>query len=382
MNINVSSKDNVSQQYKNLVLSVGLRNLVANQYTRIADQSETTIDHILTNLPNVSDAGVVQWEIADHLSMFVKAKLPTTKRSHSQQSKIDAPCYKQFFNESKQEIFCNTFATNLTSADICFSFDTNSNGPNVALEKLTKVIQDTYHEVFPLRKLSKRKIKKQKKPWMNYRILDMIKTKHQLFKKYLKNKTAENLNNFKTKRNKIKREIEKAKKQHYYTLFKNCKNDPKKIWKEINTLTKRKQKPKSTLPKFIKVDNEGNMSTNPKFIINKLNKHFVCKGPKLAAKLPRSNKNCLKYLKKRVQSCMEFKVVNIDDLVKLICNLEVGKSPGHDGISVTIIKWCLPYILAPLVAIFNAFLKLGTYPKIYKLAKVTALFKRRNRLGS
>ena len=58
-----------------------------------------------------------------------------------------------------------------------------------------------------------------------------------------------------------------------------------------------------------------------------------------------------------------------------LCNLEVGKSPGHDGISVTIIKWCLPYILAPLVAIFNAFLKLGTYPKIYKLAKVTALFK-------
>ena len=57
------------------------------------------------------------------------------------------------------------------------------------------------------------------------------------------------------------------------------------------------------------------------------------------------------------------------------CNLEVGKSPGHDGISVTIIKWCLPYILAPLVAIFNAFLKQGNYPKIYKLAKVTALFK-------
>ena len=203
----------------------------------------------------------------------------------------------------------------------------------------------------------------------------MIKTKHQLFKKYLKNITPENLNVYKTKRNKIKREIEKAKKQHYYTLFKNCKNDPKKVWKEINKLSNKRQKTKSTLPKYIKVDNEGNMSTSPKFIINKLNKHFVGKGPKLAAKLPTPSKNCLKYLKKRVQYCMKFKIINENDLIKLIYKLEVGKSPGHDGISVTIIKWCLPYILAPLIAIFNAFMGQGSYPKIFKLAKVTALFK-------
>ena len=376
MNINVSSQDAVSQQYKNMILSVGLRNLVANQYTRIANDSETTIDHILTNLPNdnISDAGVIQWEVADHLSIFVKAKFPT-KHSHGRRLKSDTPIFKRFFHESKKELFCNTFSTNLTNADICFSFNTSSNDPNIALERLTEVIQNSYNEVFPLKKLSKRKMKKQKKPWMNYIILDMIKTKHQLFKKYLKNKTQGNLDAYKAKRNKIKREIEKAKKQHYYTLFKNCKNDPKKVWKEINLLSKKGLKPKSTLPKFIKVDDEGNMTTNPKFVINRLNKHFVSKGPKLAAKLPLSRNNCLKYLKKRVKSCMKFKIINENDLIKLICEQEVGKSPGHDGISMTIIKWCLPYIVAALVSIFNAFMNQGSYPKIFKLAKVTALFK-------
>ena len=126
----------------------------------------------------------------------------------------------------------------------------------------------------------------------------MIKRKHKLFKKYLKNKTVANLDAYKAKRNKIKREIEKAKKQHNYTIFRNCKNDPKKIWKEINILSKKSPKPKSALPQSIKIDDAGNMSTNPKFIINKLNKHFVCKGPKLAAKLPASSKTCLRYLKK------------------------------------------------------------------------------------
>ena len=117
------------------------------------------------------------------------------------------------------------------------------------------------------------------------------------------------------------------------------------------------------------------MSTDPKFIINKLNKHFVCKGPKLAAKLPQSKNNCLKYLKKRVKCCMKFKSISNDVLCKLICKLDTSKSPGHDGISGIILKWCLPYILAPLVAIFNAFMTRGCYPEIFKLAKVTALFK-------
>ena len=121
-------------------------------------------------------------------------------------------------------------------------------------------------------------------------------------------------------------------------MFKNCKNDPKKVWKEINILTKKKQRQKSTLPKFIKLDDKGNMSTDPKFIINKLNKHFVCKGPKLAAKLPVSNENILKYLKKRVQSCMKFRTLTEDDIIKIVCKMEAGKSPGHDGISAIILN--------------------------------------------
>ena len=374
MNINVSSQNAVSQQYKNVILSSGLRNLVTNQYTRVATQSETTIDHILTNLHSeILDAGVVQWEVADHLSIFVKAKL-FSKPLNSNYRKFDAPHFKRFFTETKREVFCDTFAKNLVKSDIKFIFNTENN-PNKVLEKLTKVIQNSYNEVFPLKKISKRKVKKQRKPWMNYQILDMIKTKHKLFKKYLNNKTLENLEIFKAKRNRIKREINKAKKQYYYTFFKNCKNDPKKIWKGINILSNKSQKAKSTLPRSIKIDDEGNMSTNPKFIINKLNKHFVCKGPKLATKLPKPAGGRKIHLNKRVQSCMKFKIITEDDLIKIIYKLEVGKSPGHDGISVTVLKWCLPYILAPLVLIFNECMKQGSYPSMFKLAKVTALFK-------
>ena len=72
---------------------------------------------------------------------------------------------------------------------------------------------------------------------------------------------------------------------------------------------------------------------------------------------------------------MNFSTITEDDLIKIICKLVTGKSCGHDGISATIIKWCAPYIMSPLLNILNAFLKHGSYPKIFKLAKVTALFK-------
>ena len=114
------------------------------------------MDHILTNMQSkITDAGVVQWEVADHLSIFVKAKFLSKQISF----KRDMPRFKRFFNESKRELFCDTFAKNFMNSDIKFVFNEN-NDPNQALEKLTMVIQDSYNEVFPLQKLSKRKIKK------------------------------------------------------------------------------------------------------------------------------------------------------------------------------------------------------------------------------
>ena len=79
--------------------------VVTNQYTRIADQSETTIDHILTNLHSeISDAGVIQWEVTDHLSIFVKAKL-FSKNKNLKTPNSDTPQYKRFLMNQKKIYF-------------------------------------------------------------------------------------------------------------------------------------------------------------------------------------------------------------------------------------------------------------------------------------
>ena len=109
--------------------------------------------------------------------------------------------------------------------------------------------------------------------------------------------------------------------------------------------------------------------------MNKLNKTFVQKGPKLAAKLPHTVRHSSNFLKKRVDTSMKFEKITENELLNLITDLNPGKAAGHDDKSAIILKWCLPFICAPLLSIFNAFLDQGTYPTVFKLAKVTALFK-------
>ena len=202
---------------------------------------------------------------------------------------------------------------------------------------------------------------------MNFHILDMIKSKHKLFKRYLNYETPENLSAYKTKSNKIKKEVEKAKKQYYFNLFKKCKNDPKKNWKEINSLMKKNKNAKANLPKVMSFERGGKASTDPKSILNKLISTFVSKGPKLAAKLPKSNLSFLKHMRQRISTPMSFSVITEDDIVKIICKLDSNKASGYDGISATVLKWCAPYIVAPLASIFNALIKMGSYPAIFKV---------------
>ena len=82
-----------------------------------------------------------------------------------------------------------------------FNFEDESNNPNLALENILSIISKTYNTVFPLQKPSNKKSKKLKKPWMTFSILNMIKTKHKLYKKYLDHRTPENLSAFQAKRN-------------------------------------------------------------------------------------------------------------------------------------------------------------------------------------
>ena len=69
--------------------------------------------------------------------------------------------------------------------------------------------------------------------------------------------------------------------------------------------------------------------------------------------------------------------VPIDDgyVLNAIKQLKNGKAPGQDKISTMLIKDTAVFIWIPLTMVFNSSLKNGVFPYIWKLARVTSIFK-------
>lgn len=89
----------------------------------------------------------------------------------------------------------------------------------------------------PQKKLSNREIRKMSKPWINNYILKLISHRDRLFRQKKENplnnriKCAYNLF-----RNRVTREIKKAKRQYYKSFFEDNLNNMKKTWQGIKQI--------------------------------------------------------------------------------------------------------------------------------------------------
>ena len=102
LNIDVLSqnKENSVIQYKNMLLSLGLKNKISKP-TRITETTETVLDHVITNLPNdVMYSGILVAKVTDHLPVFALCGLNPVRTK----SQIDI--YKRSITSAKKISFC------------------------------------------------------------------------------------------------------------------------------------------------------------------------------------------------------------------------------------------------------------------------------------
>ena len=64
-----------------------------------------------------------------------------------------------------------------------------------------------------------------------------------------------------------------------------------------------------------------------------------------------------------------------DEVLNCIRELKSNKAAGYDNISPKLVKWLDEKLAPVLKMIFNKFFEVRQYPDIFKIAKVTALFK-------
>jgi len=305
ININVNANDCKSKEYKDLLLSMGLNNCITLP-TRISDSSETVIDHLVTNInPNLLLSGVITEEITDHLPIFgivqIRAKHTTPNHYYTRRN----------ITLTKKDSFVRCIVSKINS----FTYE---NDPSTTLQKLVHLIQSASDQVFPSNK-KKRSKKRYRKNWITAGILTSIDNRDKLFEKWKNNKTPENRATYNRKRNQVTRIKDIAKESMKHQKVEEAGSDVKKIWKCINNFLKKKTNKGNNLPDKLITDGSNEIKES-QHVINHLNQRFVKKGPRLANRLPQTNRSVLEGMGNPNSASMEFQNIN---------SSEISSTPNH-----------------------------------------------------
>ena len=163
--------------------------------------------------------------------------------------------------------------------------------------KVVSTITDFIDKCIPLRKCNRSRKKDPMSPWITKGLLKSINDKNNLCKIF--NLTEENLNKYKSYRNKLHKLIRKMKRQYFERKFQQSKNKMKQTWININNILGRAKK-KSHQSKF--KNDVGQFITDPQVISSDFNNFFVNIGPKLANEIGTSHQNYFEYLSNPVQN--------------------------------------------------------------------------------
>ena len=157
-----------------------------------------------------------------------------------------------------------------------------NNDPDILWNNFEKTFNHISDIHVPFR--SKR-VRSQPTPWLADSIKPDINRRNFLKKKTVKYKSAWYHDAYKALRNKINKDIIRAKRNHYVKSIENNEGNPKLMWKHINCLLNKKHK--STSVDFIKTD-AGDVSDNQK-ISELFNEYFSNIGPILSDQITDPN---------------------------------------------------------------------------------------------
>ena len=188
----------------------------------------------------------------------------------------------------------------------------------------------------------------------------------------LKRKSSIMMESYRQLRKNVNTMNNKLKKQYFSNKISACKGNVKDSWKTINELLNRRSK--SCNIDFLK--DSDKKTRQRKDISNLMNGYFCSIGeigdvpnPLLAGDNVVNKKN----------SRFKFKHISTLDIRDAIVNLKTAKSFGNDTISSYFLTLALPFMETSLAIMFNTSIETSQFPNLWKLARITPIFKGGNR---
>ena len=165
-----------------------LNNLTSNLFiphiilpTRITTRSKTLIDNIFSNSFNSSFiSGNITTSISDHLPQFLLVPNINIKDL--------IPKHHNLFKRDSTNFKKEDFILDLLEIDWNTTLQTNKNDPDFSFNQFYEKINSIIDNHLPLKKVSKKELKQQFKPWITTGIRKAIKVRDKLFNKYINSK--------------------------------------------------------------------------------------------------------------------------------------------------------------------------------------------------
>ncbi|KAJ3643854.1 hypothetical protein Zmor_026539 [Zophobas morio] len=229
---------------------------------------------------------------------------------------------------------------------------------NQACEKYYNYLHSIFDKHVPLLKCKGFKFPS----WYTKELKELIACKQKLYKKYKIDKSNQSYNNFALTRRAVKKLISRDYQAYINKAQESLLGDPKYFWTYIKT-----KKGRSSIPNEVHYD--GCYFSKPSDIVNVFAKHFCS-----AFETPVScNVPDFTHLQNN-NLCINIDITE-NDVLKAIYNLKNSCVAGIDKIPSFLIKDCSAVFLKPLCYIFKLCIKNAIFPDIWKVAKITPVFK-------
>ncbi len=223
-------------------------------------------------------------------------------------------------------------------------------------EIFEKVINKLVESHFPIKSV---KSHSKDKPWVTCEFKDLI-IQRQI------TKTRVNTIQYNRLQNRINRFSKTLRQKFYNQKVLNLKNsDPKTWWRNTKELAGISKSDASNVFKSL-ANSETNGNTMQ--LCNKVNDFFHS----VSAPLPPINTEEYRY----EGTIPDEYLVSVTEIEKALFKIKLGKAPGPDNIKPWMLRDLAPYFAGPVTSIFNASIRQGTVPDIWKSATICPIPKK------
>ena len=349
-----------TRDFLNALFSLGMFPLI-DRPSRITEYSATLIDNIFSNnLYERISNGLLINDISDHLPVF-----SITKEIQKAVNKTRY-MFKRNTTPDAISLFCHDLEQQNWDSVI------QTDDGNQSYNSFIDIIQTLFNKNCPVKRIII-KNNKYDKPWITPGLKNACKKKNTLYRRFLKCRSKEAEDRYKSYKNKLTGILRYCEKDYYNKKLQLYSYDMKNTWKLLNEVINRKMKQRNFVSHFNYNNNE---IYDKQEIANGFNDFFVNIGPELANKIviPENN-DILQYMNDRNVNSMFLHGVNKKEMLDVIKSFANKTSTDYNGMNMFILKKITNFIVDPFLHVCNISFSKGVFPDALKIARVIPLFK-------